>query len=785
LKISSIELTWFRGAATKVTLNTGYKSAAIYGDNGSGKSSFVDGFEYNVTKGKIHHLKNEYSDLYLNNCVRNIETPSSQQCIAKICFEKSDFVQSEIPESGKFKFTGSSAEFLEKIQSWNIQKHVLRQNEVADFIQSTKTEKYSILSPLLGLQGMEDVATNLIKIKESMLKKAKFESMAGEYNYIKSELLGFFTGTDSITIKNQVELRANKYITSTGDIDAISKQAIAALEKLLQDKEPIVKRYIVINNLAKTPLGARIEAVAKLEEKLAEASESYVDHKIPILENTETILNSIEDLTEEIECPACGRKIVGSEFKLHVDTQLEQLKLVRQLKVSLTTAKQQLILALTSFITQSKNEKAFNEWLSSPENQQLMVSLNKLDEFTVGQATDRWSSEKITSLQNTITEVMPKLERELQHQPPTTNTIVDDLKFFQTCLKVKRFKSLEEAISKVQILSKAIDDTYFAIRQKIASITSQILTEISTDIARIWGLLHPGQPIEGVHLSRSEKDKAIEVCLKFYGNPQSDPRLTLSEGHRNSLGLSIFLALANQGSAKENPIFLDDIVSSLDREHRGMVTQLLCTELLERQVILFTHDREWFGELTRMLDAKSWKFFTLKPYAGPSAGIELLPTTYTFEEAESLMTDHISSVGNAVRAIMDTELPKVAQKLKLDMPYLQGQTNDTRTAFDFLNQLISKGEKRFQINDGNGWKPYQGAIETWKEARSQLEGWANRATHGGSLSAVEAKKLIETCNKALLFFQCSEAGCERKAVWALSAGDHVRCDCGKVRWKIE
>jgi len=108
---------------------------------------------------------------------------------------------------------------------------------------------------------------------------------------------------------------------------------------------------------------------------------------------------------------------------------------------------------------------------------------------------------------------------------------------------LKRFLAL--SISKVlwqksTCLNTTLDDSYNKIREEIAKITELVLKAISQDIARIWSLIHPGQPIENVCLVPSEKDKAVEVCLKFYGKYQSDPRLTLSEGYRNSLGLSIF-----------------------------------------------------------------------------------------------------------------------------------------------------------------------------------------------------------------------------------------------------
>ncbi|MDO8700505.1 MAG: AAA family ATPase, partial [Deltaproteobacteria bacterium] len=61
MRIKSIELEWFRGAADPVTIEPDCKSLVVYGANGSGKSSFVDAVEYVLNDGKIGHLSHEYS----------------------------------------------------------------------------------------------------------------------------------------------------------------------------------------------------------------------------------------------------------------------------------------------------------------------------------------------------------------------------------------------------------------------------------------------------------------------------------------------------------------------------------------------------------------------------------------------------------------------------------------------------------------------------------------------------------------------------------------------------
>jgi len=780
MKIDTIELCWFRGGATKVALKTGLKSVVVYGENASGKSSFVDALEFVITKGKISHLKNEFADV--NNCIRNTETPDSEDCKTIIIFENGGYIEANVSQTGRIRFEASSDELLVAVHEWDVQRHILRQDEVSDFIHQTKSKKYSVLSPLLGLQKYEETAQNMVRIRDSILEKSQYQMLQGEFAIIRDEINDILPNVDSETRKKLVHSRASKYlkVPIEQNVEMIAKKAITAMETLLQDKDPQVKRCLVMQNLNKISIKKKLESAINSQDELVKISENYMDHKIPILENTEKLLESVEDLTEEIECPACGQRILGTEFIEHVNKELEELKKAREARNQAVSEKQDFIVTLSNFISQYQSEKAFLEWLSLPENEEINSLFARLTKISIKDPTNRWSTELIEKLKTVINKLCLIVEKEAKIEAPATGTLVNDLNFFKICLKIPRLERVGNSIAKIDILLLTFVDSYNKIREEIAFITEQVLKAISQEIARIWSLIHPRQPVENVRLSPSEKDKAIEVHLKFYGKNQSDPRLTLSEGYRNSLGLSIFLALANQSNAKENPIVLDDVVSSLDREHRGMVTQLLRTELAERQVLLFTHDREWFGELRGFLESKNWKFFTLKKWESPKIGIELLPSTYTFDEAEALMSTHIGSCGNAVRAIMDTELPKAAAKLKLGMPFIQGYHNDNRMAVEFLDYFLSQGEK-FRIKDITNWKVHQDAIDAWKEARSSLIAWANRASHGGSLSPSEAQTLIDACKKALSFFECVQ--CNRK-VWALEAHDYVQCQCGSIRWKL-
>ena len=253
-------------------------------------------------------------------------------------------------------------------------------------------------------------------------------------------------------------------------------------------------------------------------------------------------------------------------------------------------------------------------------------------------------------------------------------------------------------------------------------------------------------------------DKAIDVVLTFHGLDQESPRLTLSEGFRNCLGLCIFLAMAKRVSDTERPLFLDDVVVSLDRTHRGMILELLEKEFSDRQVIILTHDREWYTELRHQLEHNSnWLFRTLLPYETPETGIRWSHKTTTFSDARALLKGRPDSAASDARKIMDVELPMIAEHLQIRLPYLRSDKNDRRMAHEFLSRLASDGKRCFQKKSANGYVENSDAL---------------------------ASKLIDACERALAFFWCDSCA-PPCSVWRLEDrnSESFQCRCGVVRWK--
>ena len=92
MRIAAIKLSWFRGAATEALLSPNGGSMFVYGENGAGKSSIVDGLEVCVHNGKIDHLGHEYSGKHQERGLINTHRPRDKSTTVSVVLEGERFV---------------------------------------------------------------------------------------------------------------------------------------------------------------------------------------------------------------------------------------------------------------------------------------------------------------------------------------------------------------------------------------------------------------------------------------------------------------------------------------------------------------------------------------------------------------------------------------------------------------------------------------------------------------------------------------------------------------------
>jgi len=779
VRIKHIHLAWFRGAAESVALELGCKSMVVYGQNGAGKSSFVDAVEYVLKRGKLAHLAHEYSGLNQEKAVPNTHTPDDCSTEFTIKFADDAELNVKIARDGTHARTGADAIDM---PSWDYRQVVLRQDEVSRFIHDRKGEKYSALLPLFGLHEMEIAAENCRQLSKAIEQQSKLAHKQGALGETAVKRKVAFGAASDEAIKTTIAELHWKYCSAspTEEPSARCAELEAALVQRVGTLTAENLRHFALRTIADLKIGDEVGRVREVSAELAGSMEPLIAQRLEVLQSADAFAALVKD-GEEVECPACGRLVKTGEFKAHVKGEQDRLQNI----IAVFEARKAAIGGLIDHLKSLKATLAKAElavWKTQQRLGALDPSLRWIEAFDPESLRAATSEPGLAAIERNCVPVAAAAGQSSQEAPPDIKDLSKDKSCVEAAKGVLTAIELNGEIERVSALVSFVNSVEAGIREEIRERSQAVIGEISGDIGRMWKILHPGEPIEDIRLYLPEDDKAIDIALKFYGKEQLSPRLTLSEGYRNSLGLCIFLAMAQRERENDRPLFLDDVVVSFDRSHRGMIVQILEDEFAKRQVIVFTHDRDWYAELRQQLDEKRWAFGALLPYETPLDGIRWSHKTTTFDDARAHIKERPDSAANDARKIMDVEMALAAEKLQLRLPYLRGDKNDKRMAHDFLNRLLADGKACLQRRTEKEYAVYAEGLERLEKADRLLVSWANRGSHTLDVAQAEAMKLIEVCESAVEVFTCPF--CSKKVWYAKAEGaESVQCQCGETRWR--
>ena len=781
MRIEAIQMSWFRGAADPVSLESNCKSLVVYGENASGKSCFVDAVEYVLNNGKIGHLAHEYSGKHQEKAIHNTHKPKGQKTELRIRFENDSELKLVINSDGSF--TSSGAETI-AMNTWDYGRTILRQDEVAAFIRDTKGGKYSALLPLLGLHQMEIAAENLRQLAKSVEKQSKLTEAKTTLSKIKTKRKETFGADSDGQILTKIgDLHSSYCVDQVTTRDALPRceELETAIHKRIEQFSADQRRYLALHSAGELDLKSHLHDIRTASVELAQAVEPFIVEKLEVLAATGEFVEKLED-KKDVKCPACGQMIPVETFRAHVKTEQERLQALidtfNARKISIGT-----LCDNVKSLKSSLSKVDVKSWKEELSKGPLADNLTYLDHANTEALRTACGEKDLKEIEDKLVPLLNTAAVDSKDAPVEVQKLSTDKEIVSVGKEIITTIDLAASAARAEVLISFINSLEQGIREEIRLRSKAVIGEISQDLGDMWAILHPDEPIEDVSLYLPQNtDKAIDIGLKFFGVKQDSPRLTLSEGYRNSLGLCIFLAMAKRESDNDRPLILDDVVVSFDRNHRGMIVEVLEKCFSKRQVLLLTHDREWYTELRQQLEGKTWGFKTLLPYETPDIGIRWSHKTTTFDDARSHLKERPDSAGNDARKIMDIELALIAERLLIRLPFMRADRNDKRMAHDFLERLVADGQKCFQKRVGTDYATHSDALDALDKADRLLVSWANRASHTFDVVRPEAMKLIDSCEKALEFFKCASCG---KAIWFADAegSEWVQCQCGEIRWR--
>ncbi|MCK4738862.1 MAG: AAA family ATPase [Deltaproteobacteria bacterium] len=809
MKILKLEIKNVRGIK-ELSLSPEGENIVVYGPNGSGKSAIIDALDFLLT-GKITRLTGAGSGaINFKEHGPHIDH-EPKDAIVKATIQVNGTndpfkIERRMSQPKKLICPDDKLEILNNIQDVASKgQHILSRAELLKFIAAEAGTRSEEIQALLNLNEVE----NLRKTFQKATKEAKKNVSNNESNYLKSaEIIS--TTLPLTTFSEDGALNEINTLRSTLKGDKIE---ILHPEKLQEGINPVsihpkirVDFEILQENIKaiKSIINEDTTSVFENEKELRKAVNTLKsDTKLKRnLSGSDLINKGIALIDESGACPLCLTDWEAGQLKTLLEKRLSEVNKATSFKNKIDSLKTNIIAEIMklqrcigSFITASKELKEndvvvflevwdknidyilntlknASEYTSDPKSSfKTLLVPDKIDENLEKILTNKKDYKELTPEQkawDTLTAVKPALERYIEDK---------------TKLEASKIVS-----SQASIIEEVYNTTKDAALDKLYE-------SVSEDFISYYKLIH-GDDEKDFNAVLKPTGPSLSLEVDFHKRGLHHPRALHSEGHQDSMGLCLYLALNNKlSSGKINLILLDDVVMSIDNAHRRSICGLLNEHFSDRQFIITTHNTTWARQLktenivtkSNLIEFKKWTVKT-----GPHYGKE----EDVWEKIENdLEEGNVPSAAHKLRLHLEYYFENACGKLRGKIPYREDHL------WDFGDYLIGSKQAYLKYlksarKSANSWED-SGKVEKIDElktvadesiAQSQVEQWGiNANVHHSKwddFSKEDFLPIAEAFKDLEGIFKCS--GCQ--GLLSVSFKEYlpqnITCSCGEVFWNL-
>lgn len=796
-RIKKLTIKGFRGILTPLELELDGKSLVILGQNGSGKSSVTDAWEWLVT-GRIEHLGKEGAgpQSYPHIRAGSGEVWVEVQIDSGIGTLRRTFDHDRITkpkESGNF----------EALQALAPHPCHVRFADLSRFVYFSKSERYDSLALLMGFADQVEAQKALRRVQRQFRDHGI--ALEGKLKELRTRAVQKL-GTDCGSFKDVAAVLdpALKRRALPAPTRVAELQDAAAKARDLVASDPAATRLVADRQLATAlgRLGSLSKLVTPVEEylKVTKPFKELADQLkgILLVALLEQGLESLESQADPATCPLCGRAF-GSDLREHVRSELTTLRAVKEAHDASATALAAAVTAVrdtklgVDALDDASNlhpdaavQRAANEISAlardGAEGVKELLGLFPRAAKDTDSDTLRDVGEKlneIISLETRWSDAVRRLQSDLSASIETNESstarseLVADLELFVAAADlVPQIVAADTALSLAAATAAELDGEVETFVTACVADVEGRFAEISADVADCFAILEEATPgLEKPVLKiLSDQDRAVVLEVTLHSHSISPAYKYLSESQLNSFGLAVFLASVRKFNPKFDLIVLDDVVNSLDGFKRPLLIKLLKSKFADRQVILLTHDASWRDRLVRELP--SWKklhFRRNDPAVGPVVA-QLKPVLDRVRK--HIDDDEPKEAGQLLGPLMEDELQDVAEALHAEMRF------NRRNEYT-LDPLLACVRKRLDEKLKADHPASHSARVLYEEA-----GFRNLCAHAKNpsidLTAQELRLALDAWIALVSQLRCSVATCTDLVRWI---GPTFKCGCGATELK--
>lgn len=614
MRVIDLEIYNIRGIR-ELKLHPGCKNLVVLGPNGAGKSAVVDAVDFLLT-GNISRLSGKgTAGITLKKHGRHIDAkPKDVLVKAKVSVGGQEFEISRclVKEKELVCPEQYRSQMDQIVQMAQLGHHVLTRREILRFVTAESGERAKEIQTLLNIQEIDKIRqaiNSAASTIESDLKTRKREEEQAR-NTVCSAL-----GISKYDTQVALEI-INRWRATLGG-SPIEHNPLHELKRNLQP--PGARLQPVSVNLA--GISRHLESVNEIfgEEAIYRREQQY-DRLREALNKIQENPRLIEDmkalelirigqdlLDSSGKCPLCQVEHPLGYMQNLLRERLRYAREAQEIQTVIQDAKKSLDYAGTNI------RWALGELFGATEKAGLISEKNQIDKWI--QQSEAFSANierdrEIYSLSSQRDSyALLDLPRDIPHKLKETYAALES-HFPATTPEQDAWDQL----TKLEVHQQNLDRTIEALRQvqhyheialkiklKHESARSEVLEKLYHNVCQRFAELYKDLHEEDESDFCAELAPAgggIEFRVDFHGHGSHPPHALHSEGHQDSMGVCLFLALAErltQGTL--DLIVLDDVVMSVDIGHRRQLGNMLVKKFPHRQFLITTHDRVWANQL--------------------------------------------------------------------------------------------------------------------------------------------------------------------------------------------
>lgn len=280
----------------------------------------------------------------------------------------------------------------------------------------------------------------------------------------------------------------------------------------------------------------------------------------------------------------------------------------------------------------------------------------------------------------------------------------------------------------------------------------------------------------------------LDLAVDFYGLGMFPPGAYHSEGHQDGMGLALYLALLEETLGDQlGVVVLDDVITSVDIQHRRRLCSLLGEQFAPVQFFITTHEPVWARTLlSRYIPRRaSIEFLGWNVDAGPVCAV----SGDIFERIdEDLAKADVNGAAAKLRRFLEFRTHEAAQVLQAKVAFREDGDYQLGDLMDSVvsrhKDLLKKARasaRAFNRTDVEAQVIEMEAARAAAVRDHGTEQWAiNKLVHFNqdmNLSPQEFRATLDASRKLLAVLEC--AHCQRGIYTEGGASaTTLRCKCG-------